>query len=395
MGRKSEYKVEKTEKEIADEVKEKLYKEVISADEMASYLSIYSRNHIHFDGRKIRDRIDDICNLSDGLLEKKDFVKNPKVQKSKYEFKPEWHGLLMTLMDTEYFDNRHNDRLLSTRETLYKDLVVNIEIYLENDDKESIKSFPGYLNAKCESLASEAIAFQIQELIRTAMHVDEVVRLRLLKKIHNTLDELIAENNEEYNRIWSTKLVYSHRFDNTEDGELLSALFSADKLPLFIVEMLAYKMKKKVSGMQSKEEQLNYRMLYDQAGIDNPVTLVSESEYEEFTSEINKKSFDNTQFESLMKRIYSVMNMNNPIEKQLYNAFWDMAKIYLIRDKINIEELKKSKKIYEAAFKQDMFDLLNEFANGDWNSPAIKELQRVQNLEEVIRNRIEREKKEE
>ncbi len=395
MGRKSEYKVEKTEKEIADEVKEKLYKEVLSADEMASYLSIYSRNHIHFDGRKIRDRIDDICNLSNGLLEKKDFVKNPKAQKSKYEFKPEWHGLLMTLMDTEYFDNRHNDRLLSTRETLYRDLVKNIEIYLEHDDKESIKSFPGYLNAECESLASEAIAFQIQELIRTAMHVDEVVRLRLLRRIHNTLNELIAENNEEYNRIWSTKLAYSHRFDDAEDGEFLSALFSADKLPLFIVEMLAFKMKKKVSGVQSKGEQQNYRVLYAQARIDNPVELVSESEYEEFKSEINKKSFDNTQFESLIKRIHSIMDMNNPIEKQLCNAFCELAKIYLIRDKINIDELEKSKKIYEAAFKQDMFDLLNEFANGDWNSPTIKELQRIRSLEGVIRNKIEKEKKEE
>lgn len=390
MGRKSEYKIEKTEKELADEVKDKVYKEVLSADEMASYLSVYSRNHIHFDGRKIRDRIDDICNLSNGLLVKKDFVKNSQVKKSKYEFKPEWHGLLMTLMDTEYFDNRHNDRLLSTRETLYRDLVVNIEIYLQNEDKETIKSFPGYLNAKCESLASEAIAFQIQELIRTAMHTDEVVRLRLLRRIHNTLDKLIAENNEEHNRIWSTKLVYSHSFDDTEDGEFLSALFDADKLPLFIVNMLAYKVKK--GGMQSKKEQLNYRAIYDQARIDNPVKLVAESEYEEFTSEINRKSFDNAQFESLMKRICSVMDLNSPIEKQLYNAFCEVAKIYCIRDKIGIEEIEKSKKIYEAAFKQDIFDLLNEFANGDWNSPTLKELQRVQSLEGVIRNKIEKEK---
>ena len=167
MGRISEYKKEQSEEEIAKEVESLMYKEPLSAKQMAAYLSKHSRGKIHFDERKVRNRINDICELSDGRIEPKDFVKNPKVKKSKYLFKPEWQGLLMALMDTSYFDDRKNDRLLSTREKLYRDLTVNIDLYLDDRDKEIVKSYPGYKLACCEGKASEAISYDMQSLMRT------------------------------------------------------------------------------------------------------------------------------------------------------------------------------------------------------------------------------------
>ena len=63
MGRSSDYSKEKyekdkktdfeIEKELADKTKMKLHKEPITADELAAYLSCYSRGHIHFDGKKV------------------------------------------------------------------------------------------------------------------------------------------------------------------------------------------------------------------------------------------------------------------------------------------------------------------------------------------------------
>lgn len=99
------------------------------------------------------------------------FVKEPSKSNSKYAFKPEWHGLLLALMDTEYFDNRKNDRLLGTRENKYRDFTVNVEFYLDEKTKEIIKSYPGYMLAACEGIASEAINYRMQTVIREATPV--------------------------------------------------------------------------------------------------------------------------------------------------------------------------------------------------------------------------------
>lgn len=136
MGRDRDYKREKTEEEYVSEVEKLAYKGVLTPKQMAAYLSKYSRKHIHFDEKKVKGRIEEICALSDGLMCVDDF--KAKTGRKPYQFKPEWHGLLFALMDTEYFDNRKNNRLLSTRESLYRDLVVNIEFYLHGKDQEVV-----------------------------------------------------------------------------------------------------------------------------------------------------------------------------------------------------------------------------------------------------------------
>ena len=40
------------------------------------------------------------------------FRKNKENPKSMFLFQPETHGLLLTILDTGYFDNRKNDRML-------------------------------------------------------------------------------------------------------------------------------------------------------------------------------------------------------------------------------------------------------------------------------------------
>ena len=80
-------------------------------------------------------------------------------------------------MDTDYFDNRKNNRLLNTRDSLHRDLIVNIENYLNLADKKIIENYPGYLIAKVESLSSEVIAFQMQTIVRDIMTSDDTIAL--------------------------------------------------------------------------------------------------------------------------------------------------------------------------------------------------------------------------
>lgn len=392
MGRDRDYKKEKTEEEYAVEAEKLAYKGVLTTKQMAAYLSKYSRRHIHFDEKKVKGRIEEICALSDGLMCVDDF--KAKTGRKPYQFKPEWHGILFALMDTEYFDNRKNSRLLGTRESLYRDLVVNIDFYLCEKDQEIVKSYPGYSNAKCEGIASEVINYQIQNLIRDAMHSDETIRLRLLRRIYNVLNELIEQNAKENSRIFASKCVYKHTFDDEKNGKFLSSLLDADKLPIFMAELLALKVNGVIYDELADTDKLLYKNIYEAAQIDEPIPFPDMEEFETFFSNINNKAEQDNHFQNLIVKLYNVMDMEDPMEKQLFIDFENVARARFISDKISEEELCKSKKFFESAMQEDMFDLLNEFINGAWKSPVIIELRRIARQEAIIKNKIEEEIKE-
>lgn len=366
---------------------------MLTPKQMAAYLSKYSWKHIHFDEKKVKGRIKEICDLSDGLMRVDDF--KAKTGRKPYQFKPEWHGLLFALMDTEYFDNRKNNRLLSTRKSLYRDLVANIEVYLYGKEREIVKSYPGYLNAKYEGIASEEINYQIQNLIRDAMHSDETIRLRLLRRIHDVLNELIEQNGKEISRMWSSKLVYKHTFDDAKDGKFLSSLLYAEELPIFMAELLALKVNGVTYDELADADKLLYKNIYAASQIDESIPLPNKEDFAAFFKDINNKADNDNHFENLIGRLHTVMNLEDPMEKQLFTDFWNVARARFVSCKISEEELSKSKKFFESAMQANMFDLLNKFANGDWDSPVITELQRITSQEALLKNKLQKEQEKE
>ena len=389
MGRKSVYQKEKSEQEIAKEVEEIMYLDPISAKQMAAYLSVHSRGHIHFDERKVRKRIEEICKMSDGQIETKDFVKNPNLKKSKYLFKPEWQGLLMALMDTNYFDDRKNDRLLNTRENLYHDLIVNIDLYLDAKDQEIVKSYPGYKLAYCECKAIEYINSDIQCLIRNAMHADETIRLKMLSDIHDALSELNENNNRMSSQIWANKLVYKSNINN----RYLEKLFESDSLPLFMVELLALKVKEKKYSTFIEEGILTYEKLYAAAKIENPMELPSNEDYDKFIEDIDKKLDENDYYNDMINRIESIINIDNPIERQLLCDFKNITRNRLMMEGLNRNEIKKMKKYIDACMQRNMFDILNMFLNDEkLDTPLTVELSRIRDMKPIIENKQKTEK---
>ena len=181
----------------------------------------YSRHGVHFDEKKVKNRIADICSLSNKLITPDDF--KAKTGRHPYQLKPEWHGLLFALMDTDYFDNRKNKRLLNTRDSLHRDLIVNIENYLNLNpaDKKIIENYPGYLIAKVESLSSEAIAFQMQTIVRDIMTSDDTIRFKLLRRTYDTLNQLILDNQRDISKHWAHKTINSINLEQAEHNVLL------------------------------------------------------------------------------------------------------------------------------------------------------------------------------
>lgn len=121
----------KKKKIFYEDIEVKIGKESISAEELAVYLS---RKRKLSDGdmseKTVRRYIHKLCKMSKGLLKNSDF-KEGNESNSGYLFKPEYHGLLLTLLDTEYFGGKKNNEKLSDRVVLHEQIAKNHE----NDEK--------------------------------------------------------------------------------------------------------------------------------------------------------------------------------------------------------------------------------------------------------------------
>lgn len=332
MGRKPEYKnytqkdIYDNERKLAENCKEKLFKEPVKTSEIAAYLSVYSRYGIHFDSKKVKLRIDEICNMSNGLLKKKDFRKDPDNDKSMYVFKPEVHGLLLTLLDTGYFDDRKNDRKLSTRENLYRDLTVNIKLYLKGEDRDFVFSNPAFACASCEGILSEAISLKMSKITNINMHSDESIRIKLMKRTYDALDKLTIENTDEAIHITSSKWVYSHVFNDHTGGEYLSALFGEDSLIGYLICLLALKVHSDKLDVEDLKKMTSYMALYiwvrelgeaqkDPLWVE--LSQMSIDEIDQLKEELSEGTDNNPDYAILMKRAREFFDTSRPEEAQL------------------------------------------------------------------------------
>ena len=131
MGRKSDYaqmhNKENKKTYTFDQVKEKFGREVMSTAEFAAYLSEISG--VPIDEKTVKNRIKAICEDSDGTLTNNDFREDASNSRSKYKLRPRYHAILLTLINTEYFDGRKNDRriiMVPRNQTTGSKLIVNM-----------------------------------------------------------------------------------------------------------------------------------------------------------------------------------------------------------------------------------------------------------------------------
>ena len=182
MGRRSNYenmyKRDNKEESTFDQIKDKFGRKPMSTAEFAVYLSEVSGFHI--DEKTVKNRIKAICEDSQGALSSNDFREDATDIRSKYKLKPEYHATLLTLVNTGYFDGRRNDRRLSTRAELYKQLTSNVEKYLPEPEKKEVKSNPSYVNAVLEEALSEHINRELGAVLRGIYHIDSVMRYAVM-----------------------------------------------------------------------------------------------------------------------------------------------------------------------------------------------------------------------
>ncbi len=391
MGRESDYKsqIEKqneTEEELSEKAIKKLHKESLKSSELAAYLSCHSRNGIHFDSKKIKGRIAEICKMSNGTLTEDMFRKDKGNSRSMYYFPPESHGLLLTILDTGYFDDRKNDRKLSTRENLYRDLTVNVDLYLQEDDLEMVRSNPAFTAAKCEGILSEAISFKIQHLIGNAMNSDETIRIQQLRRIYNALRDVEERNSTERNHLFSSKMVYKYAFGETagisEGVNIYKELFGAENLFDYLICLLAVRMNGLDFQGLKDGEKMNYRTLYQKVkNEEDPLWVELEQiDAEKLIEELKFKAVVSGRYQRIMQKAMGIFDLDDPDERRLFNDLVYLTRLHLISEQMDEHDMAVSMKSYEAAMQKDMYDWLREFATGDFDTPTMRELRRIRQV---------------
>ena len=381
MGRKSDYTNMYNKKSgktcTYDQVKDKFGREVMSTAEFATYLSEVSG--VHIDEKTVKNRIKAICEDSDGALSIDDFKKGLSNRKSKYELKPTYHTLLLTLLNTDYFDGRKNDRRISTRAKLYEQLIINIGKYLPEAEKAVVMSNPSYVNARLENFLSQHMSRELSSLMRSMYHMDNALRYEAM--IH-FIDLLMPFRKwiESYDsKAMAVRMACAHTMDDRRDAVYQKGLFESVTLDKFLIHYLALQIHGEEYEYISDDEKLSMPALFLSSlifhvGID-PNTSIAE-----ILQEIEARIENKPRYKELTEKAERIFDLSSPVECEIYENLKTLIKIQYLRPEITPKEYNRMVRFTEAAIAEDKWDLLNELIQIGRKNMSQEDLDTIVNI---------------
>lgn len=368
MSGKSEYdrknsaKYKKERDSITfEDVEKKFGKENMSSAEFAVYLCKVKGLALgEITEKTVKNYIKAICEESDGRLSVSDFKHDPAKPGSKYEFKPQYHTLLITLMATDYFDGRHNDRKLSTRGDLYLQLITNINKYLNDGDKRIIKSNPTYVNAMLERHLSEHINQQLVSLIRTMYHSDPVLRYQLMIEFLSSITNLRKWMDRLDCNAISTRMVYAHELDQLKDALYQKGLFESIDLDEFLIKFLALRVHNKDYEYISDNEELSPAAVCLAAKLFN-ITIKEDTEIKEMMDRVDDFISNERRYKEIIDKAKNIFDLNNPQEAKVYEDLKKLTAIQYLRPEVSAQDYEKTVRFTESCIAKDKWDILNIF----------------------------------
>lgn len=361
MPRKSDYANmhnKKIGKEYTfDQVKDKFGREVMSTAEFAAYLSGVSG--VHIDEKTVKNRINAICEDSDGALTSNDFRKDSSNSRSKYELKPKYHATLLTLINTDYFDGRKNDRRISTRTKLYEQLVSNIETYLPKGERAAVMSNPSYVNARLEGSLSQHMSNELSSLMRSIYHMDSALRYEAMIHFINHLMPFRKWIESFDTKAMAVRLVYAHTMDNQHDAIFQKGLFQPETLDSFLIHYLALQVHDKKYEYISDEELLSMPALFLASKIFH-VDIDKNTSVADIFQKIETQIENQPRYKELTEKAQGIFDLNNPVECEIFETLKELIKIQYLRPEVTPEEYNRMIRFTEAAIAEDKRDLLNK-----------------------------------
>ena len=310
--------------------------------------------------KSVKNYIKTLCESSEGLLKPEDFKKNPGYSKSPYCIKPEWQGLLVALMDSDYFEGRKNDRRLKTRADLNRQLAENVENYLGGEDKRIVMENPAFINAELESRLSKHINQELVILMRTMYHVSPVIRYKLMLEFLKNLANLRIWMSRQDSKEEATRLVYAHELDEIHNAIYQKGPFLSKSLDELLISLLATRM---------HDEEYVYVDGYEEM---TPIgvyfaTLIFEGEFPDTSAakrqldELEQALNDDSLIQTIQEKAKKILNLKDPFEQFLYDDLIRMAKLHRCTPYVSPEEYERMVRFTESAIAQDKWDILNRF----------------------------------
>lgn len=365
-----------------ESVEKKYKKENMSAEEFAMLLCLKRElKPGSITDKTVKNYMTEICKMSDGLLSIGEFKKNPDKEKSKYEFKPEHHDMLLTLMASDYFDGRKNDRRLGTRAVLYDQLTKNIEEYLQESDKKIIKANPTYYNACLENELTKRLINELSSLLRNLYHSEPVMRYQFMIEILNKFHFLNQWVMREDSKAMSTRMVYAHNLDELKDSIYQKGVFEATEFGEFIVKYFALKAHGENYNYVSDNEELSCPAYILATKLFN-ITVKDDTDIKKKIDEVDQQIENNIRYKELMEKAKQILDIDNAAEFNMYIDIKRLAAVQYLRPFVSKDDYEQTIRFTEECIKQDKWDILNALLQLDRSSMTDEQIRKIMDIKD-------------
>ena len=317
--------------ELTQERIRKFGKEDMTLEDFAVFVSL--ERGLGSDGlnkRTISNYLEELCELSGNKITLDDFKDKNNEGKLKgtpvYKLKPELHGVLASLMCSNFFDGRRGKKRLLNIEESRKEIYENCGKYLDSEDLEICKKYSPYLNESMEQALGERIDNQIKWALMDLYKIDSLDRYQYMLEFL----EMIVEFRKKVNSRPGL-FVNNNRF----------------ALEKFLINMLWLKMEclkppkdnKLMQNLKDLPETADpnyYKSQYNDESIFPLAIRLIELMYnvegtykdagKELVNEMDKRINQCEHFNEIMDKVSNVLDFFNPVERRIYYKFMAISR---------------------------------------------------------------------
>nr|WP_307989823.1 hypothetical protein [uncultured Niameybacter sp.] len=318
-GESSHIKNEEIPVPSLDKVLPKIGKESISAIELAVYLS-YLRGLKEPDcinEKTIRRYIDKLCKMSGRILKTSEFKTG---ENNAYEFKPEYHDILIALLDTDYFGGNKNDKKIEDRAHLHAQIASNIGKYVQGKDRKKLQNDPSYLNANLEAKLMPIITNELTCMLNLMYNADPTIRYQYMLECMDRLVGIRRWMNEWNERIKIIRRSFAgNDVEKIKMADAEEGSFKNDMLDMLMIKVLDARRKNEEYHYITDNEELSYPATY-LASKQYDISLLTESSLYQWVKQVEINVSSTMRYQSIMDRLNTVLDKNDLLEGKILNS---------------------------------------------------------------------------
>ena len=385
MAREADYeKMVQNEKNPYPEyekVKEKFGREEMSSKEFIVYLSHfkYGDDNIPMTPRTLRNYVERLCELSNGRIKPENFKKGRD-----YCFKPEYHRILLVLLNTDYFGENIDDKSLEGRTILHKQLADNVNRFLNKEEQEFVRGNPAYLNAILEGKLGECLSGELKRVLNGIYTFDPAMRYQVMVE---ALGKLVGLRH--WIDGWQALINNSRAFYADSKEEIMDAAERKGKFrDILIDDILINMLVSKITGEKyeyvSESELLPYPAVYTSAVV-YEMRGLDENEVQKYYDEVDRAIEDQDKYKLIMAKAMMLFDENDPMENNILILLAKLVKCQYAAEFIHTDDYEKMIRFTEDTLVDDKERLIEKLGEieGKLTEVQMKELMDIKDRKKL------------